>query len=292
MNFKFIYIAVLCVGVISCKREIQINIDNKAPVLVVDAGLVQDSFMTVQLTQTQNVTDNSGPRIVTDAVIEVFNKDTQILDVFTHINQGIYKSVLKPVPDKTYLFKLTQNGKTYWAHELMPDTVDCLIQDTSRIIFQGKQNFFQFNLRLDDPTKSNYYGLRIKRNYKKINGVDTQYLSEWVKIETIDFVLTENPQSRFSNQHILFNDRYFNGLTQFMKFGVSGLFNQSNEVTTSLELWVSSYSKNGFEYYSSVNEHLFYQNDPFSQPTLIRGNVEGAFGGIVCEYSFKFLIKF
>jgi len=292
LRYSVLYIAIAAL-LISCKREIQINMDNKPPLLVVDGGLSTDSLMSLRLSLTQNVTDNSGPNWVSDAIIEVFNPDTQILDVMNHQTEGQYKSVIKPVADKSYLFKLTHKGKTYWVNEHVPDTLDCLIQDTSRIIFQGRQNFFQIKLKVDDPSFiNNFYGLRIKRNFKKIEGNDTVQLSEWVKLETIDFILTEDPQSRFSNQHIMFSDRYFNGLSQFLEFGVSGLFNQSDQITSSLELFVSSYSKSAYEYYSSINEHIFYQNDPFSQPTLVRGNIAGAFGGIVSEYKVKFLIEF
>lgn len=291
MKIRLIHIAVLLSLVTACKREIQVKVADKPPVLVVDAVLMQDSFVKVKLSETQNITDNSPAKIVSDAVIEMFDKDTQIIDVLSHQGNGVYTSIYKPLSDKRYLFKLNRNGKVYWVDEYVPDTIDCLIQDTSRIVFQGKLNFFQINLKLNDPVGSNYYGIKLRRYYKQINGADTQHLSEWVELETIDFILTEDPQTRFSNQHLVFSDKYFDGKTQFLKFGVSGIFEKGRN-TEALELYVSSYSKSGYDYYGSVNEHLFYQNDPFSQPTLIRGNVSNAFGGIIGEYTFKFLMKF
>lgn len=285
---------VLILILISCKREILINIDNKPSVLVVDAALYHDSLMKIELSQTQNITDNGLKKTVENATIEVYNKDSVIIDVLNHSGAGIYKSnFLKPVSGATYHFNINSGGKNYWVTEQMPDTPECIIQDTGRIIFQGKMNFFQFNLKLTDPVAvRNFYGLRLKRYFKEFDGIDTVSKEEWVKLESIDFILTEDPQSRFSNQHLLFKDIYMDGQVKFLKFGASDLFSKSNQKTTSLKLFVSSYSENAYNFYTSVNEHIFYQNDPFSQPTLIRGNIPGAYGAIVGQYTVVFDLGF
>lgn len=279
---------------LSCKREIVINIDDKPSVLVVDAALYPDSLLCINLSRTQNITDNSGKKYIEDATIEVFDEDTAIVDVLMHSVNGIYKSaVTRPEAGRLYLFKIARNSETYWASERIPDTMECVLQDTSRIIFQGKNNFFQIQVRLNDPlTKKNFYGLKVKRFYQQINGKDTQNLVEWSRIETVDLILTEDPLTKFSNKHLVFKDVYFNGSSQYLKFGVADLFTTPGQVTTGLELVVSSYSENAYNYYSSVNEHLFYQSDPFSQPAIIRGNVPGAFGGIVGQFQQRFLIRF
>ncbi len=284
----------LLMSLISCKQEIIINIEDKPSVLVVDADLNTDSFISVLLSHTQNITDNSGQKFIDDAVIEVFDKDTGIIDVLMHVSDGVYKSsVNKPQAGKQYLFKVFHNNKSYWVNERMPDSMDCVIQDTARIVFQGKRNFFQLQLRLDDPlTQKNFYGIKVRRYYNQINGTDTQMLVEWARLETVDLILTEDPQTRFSNKHLLFKDAYFNGSRQYLKFGVADLFTTASQQTTALELFVSSYSDNAYNYYSSVNEHLFYQNDPFSQPAIVRGNVSGAYGAIVGQFQQRYLIRF
>ena len=293
MRIRLVYIAMI-LGLFSCKQEIVINIEDRPSVLVVDAPLYPDSVFCVHLSRTQNITDNSGKKYIENAVIEVFDEDTGIVDVLLHAGKGTYKSSgTKPETGQLYLFKIAYNNQSFWASERMPDTLECVIQDTSRIILQGKNNFFQFNIRLTDPTlQNNFYGISVKRYYNQINGKDTQALVEWARLETVDLILTEDPQTRFSNKHLVFKDVYFNGSTQYLKFGIADLFSNPSQITTALELSVASYSQNAFNYYSSVNEHLFYQNDPFSQPAIIRGNVSGAYGGIVASYQQRFLLKF
>lgn len=293
MRNGLLYIAMV-LGLLSCKQEIIINIEDRPSTLVVDAPLYPDSVFCVHLSRTQNITDNSGKKYIENAVIEVFDKDTAIVDVLLHSGKGTYKSSgTKPEAGKFYLFKIDYNNQSFWASERMPDTLECVIQDTSRIILQGKDNFFQFNIRLTDPIlQNNFYGISVKRYYNQINGTDTQALVEWSRLETVDLILTEDPQTRFSNKHLVFKDVYFNGSIQYLKFGIADLFSTPKQITTALELNVASYSENAFNYYNSVNEHLFYQNDPFSQPAIIRGNVNGAYGGIVASYQQRFLLKF
>lgn len=286
--------SLLLIALVSCKREIVINIEDKPSVLVVDAALYPDSFLCVNLSRTQNITDNSGKKYIEDASIEVFDKDTSIVDVLTHSGKGVYKSaVTKPEAGRQYLFKISRNAEVYWASERIPDTMECVIQDTSRIIFQGNNNFFQIQVRLNDPlNQKNFYGIQVKRFYKQISGIDTQTFVEWSRLETVDLILTEDPLTRFSNKHLVFKDVYFNGSAQYLKFGISDLFTTPGQVTTGLELYMSSYSENAYNYYSSVNEHLFYQSDPFSQPAIVRGNINGAYGGIVARYQQRYFFKF
>lgn len=287
-----VYISILVLS-LSCKRVIEVEIPDRPSALVVDAQLDPDSFVSVRLSSTQKITNNNAPVTPFNSIVEIYNKDTGLLELLTDQGKGLFvSSSLKPMPGNQYLFKINADGKQHWVNETMPDTLNCLINDTSRIIFQGKQNFFQFDLKLKDRVGENYYGIRIKRFYRKYNGNDSVDTEEWVNIETIDFILTENPESKFSAKHLLFNDKYVLRPAQSLKFGVSSLFENRTEKTLRLDLYVSSYSKSAYDFYTSLNEHLFYQNDPFSQPTVVKGNVSNAFGAVVGTYTQIFRLDF
>lgn len=277
---------------VSCKREINVTIPDKTPLLVVNSEISADSVMTINLSLTQNITDNSAKPIVPDAFIEVFNKDTHFLDVLSYTSFGNYVGTQRSRADSTYLFRLSRGGTSYWVTQRIPDSVRCSL-DTSRIIFQGKSNFFQIDLKLDDPSQQdNFYGLRVKRVYETYQGTDTNKQEEWVVLESIDFILTENPKTKFSKQNLLFTDQYFNGVPQSIKFGTSGLFGTQGQHTKMLIVYTTSYTREGYDYYTSVNEHLFYQNDPFSQPTLVKGNIPGIYGAVIGKYNRADTVRF
>lgn len=278
----------------SCKKEISINIADKPAVLVVNATLDADSFLNFNLSLTQNITDNGGEPAVNDAVVEVMSGDSQILSVLDNQGKGLYSSAwLKPKAGTRYLFRITRGSGEYWVDERMPDSLKVNVLDTGRIVFQGKSGFFQYRIRFqDDALRDNFYGIRLKRIYEKYSGSDTIVSEEWVNIESIDFILTENPESKFSKKHLVFRDDYFNGLNQELKFGAAGLFDRADQKTTSLILYTASYSSSAYAYYSSVNEHMLFQNDPFSQPTLLKGNVSNAFGAVVGRFTQTYVLSF
>jgi hypothetical protein len=282
-----------CLILFSCKKEIAVNIIERPASLVVNADLSTDSLIEIDLSLTQNIIDNTAEKKVNDAVIEVFSKDSSILDVLSFQGFGKYRSnVVKPKAGNEYLFRIFHQNKVYWVDEIMPDTFDANIIDTSRGVFQGKSSFFQFRLDIkNDFFKDNFFSFKIKRISQKFKGTDTVLVEEWCDIESIDFILTENPQTRFSKKQLLFTDQYFRGTRQEFKFGTS-LSDISNQKTIKLILYISSHSKNGYNYYTSVNEHLFYQNDPFSQPTLLKGNVSSAYGAAVGQISKLYEINF
>jgi hypothetical protein len=271
----------------ACKKEITVIIPDREADLVVNALFSTDSLMEINLSSSQNITNNATKPDVIDASIQVFDKDSNVLNNMVYTTSGNYKSTsLIPKTGVQYLYKINVNAKTYWVNETMPDSMSLFFKDTSRVVFQGKEDFFQFRIEIEDPAnQSNYYGIRVKRFYKKLNSSDTSILEEWSNIETVDFILTENPKSRFSKKHLMFKDDYMNGNLQQFNFGVSDLFDIPNQKTTAVELNVSSYSKSGYEYYTSLNEHLLYQKDPFSQPTLLDGNVSGAFGAAIGSFT-------
>lgn len=279
---------------VSCKREISIDIPDKTPQLVVNSEISADSLMTINLSLTQNITDNSAKPVVPDAFIEVFDKDTGFLDVLSYTSNGNYVAgSLRSRAGTSYIFRLSRGGTSYWVSQRIPDTVKCSM-DTSRIIFQGKSGFFQIDLKLNDPSgQDNFYGLRVKRIYETYQGNDTTTKEEWVVLESIDFILTENPKTKFSKQNLMLTDQYFNGVqNQSLKFGTSGIFSNKDQNTRMLVVYTTSYTSEGYDYYTSLNEHLFYQNDPFSQPTLVRGNIPGAFGAVIGKYNRADTIRF
>jgi hypothetical protein len=260
-----------------------VDIVSRPPSLVVFSELQPDSVFRINLSLTQNITDNNPTTYVNNAIVEVLNSDTQLLDQLIYTQNGDYSTALKPQNNAHYLFRIKLDNKVYWANETIPETLKCTFIDTAKVIFQGKQNFFQFRISIKDSAGSipNYYGLRLQREYMKVNGTDTVYGREWISIETPEFIMTENPESKFSKKHLLFHDKYFNGLNQELRFGSAELFDIPGSITVALHLHVSEYSENAYRYYTSINEHLLYQNDPFSQPTELKGNVFGAFGAIV-----------
>lgn len=269
----------------SCRKQIDFQLPTQTQSLVVNSNLCADSFISFTLKYTQAINDNTKPLLENNAIIEIFTKDTLLLETIPMGSNGHYLSVnTKAQASLFYLVKISLPGKVYWMGDSVPSPSQSKILKTDSIIFQGKENFFRINYQLKDLQNGlDYYGIKMKHYCElytlKPNGdKDTTLIEEWIDVETIDPILTEDQNNKFSKKHLLFSDKYFNGSPIIFNFGTGALANSISKKTKSIVIYMEHYTRQAYDYYSTLNEHIFYQNDPFSQPTLVKGNINGAYG--------------
>lgn len=282
---KVFYYSVILFFIGACQKEINFDLSDHQAKLVVNGHLYNDSLISIDLSISGQITQSVVQPYV-NGVVELYDKDTnQLLTLNNNGNGRYFSSVYKAQANTIYLIKIKTNERDYWIREETPDTVFSEIKDSSRFFFQGNEAYFQLKLQLNDKSiLKNFYEIKVKRFYKEWNGIDSIKKEEWVDINTQEFVLTESPTSRYSKKQLLFSDRFFNGQKVNLNVGMFGLFNTPQQRTTHLQVYVSSLSLNAFNYYTSINEHLFFQNDPFTQPSQIIGNVPDAYGAITGRY--------
>ena len=279
------YYSVILFFIGACQKVINFDLSDHQAKLVVNGHLYNDSLISIDLSISGQITQSVVQPYV-NGVVELYDKDTnQLLTLINNGNGRYFSSVYKAQANTIYLIKIKTNEHDYWIREETPDTVFSEIKDSSRFFFQGNEAYFQLKLQLNDKSiLKNFYEIKVKRFYKEWNGIDSIKKEEWVDINTQEFVLTESPTSRYSKKQLLFSDRFFNGQKVNLNVGMFGLFNTSQQRTTHLQVYVSSLSLKAFNYYTSINEHLFFQNDPFTQPSQIIGNVPDAYGAITGRY--------
>ena len=279
------YYSVILFFIGACQKEINFDLSDHQAKLVVNGHLYNDSLISIDLSISGQITQSVVQPYV-NGVVELFDKDTnQLLTLNNDGNGRYFSSIYKTQANTIYFIKIKTNERIYWIREETPDTVFSEIKDSSRFFFQGNEAYFQLKLELNDKSiLKNFYEIKVKRFYKEWNGIDSIKKEEWVDINTQEFVLTESPTSRYSKKQLLFSDRFFNGQKINLNLGMFGLFNTPQQRTTHLQVYVSSLSLNAFYYYTSINEHLFFQNDPFTQPSQIIGNVPDAYGAITGRY--------
>jgi hypothetical protein len=280
-----LYYSVILFFIGACQKEINFDLSDHQAKLVVNGHLYNDSLISIDLSISGQITQSVVQPYV-NGVVELFDKDTnQLLTLNNDGNGRYFSSIYKTQANTIYFIKIKTNERIYWIREETPDTVFSEIKDSSRFFFQGNEAYFQLKLELNDKSiLKNFYEIKVKRFYKEWNGIDSINKQEWVDINTQEFVLTESPTSRYSKKQLLFSDRFFNGQKINLNLGMFGLFNTPQQRTTHLQVYVSSLSLNAFNYYTSINEHLFFQNDPFTQPSQIIGNVPDAYGAITGRY--------
>lgn len=285
MNFKIIIWFVLLIWAASCRQPGDIVLPETSPVLVVNSVFCKDSNMSVRLSYTQGITDNSPRKYEAGAIVTLHDKDSVLMATFTNNGNGWYSLAQKPQVSKLYFLKIQEGSNIYWTNDSVPPTPQIIINDTSRIFFQGRPNFFLIEMALaDKQTAPGYYGIKLRYNYEVYTlddagqHKDTAYKEEWLDIETNDPLLNESEFAKFSKKHLLFTDRYFNNTTAILKPGSSAIIRNNRQKPHFLIIYTEQYSPMAFQYYATINEHIFYQNDPFSQPAAVSGNIGKAYG--------------
>lgn len=268
---------------VSCKKEIVFDIETKTPTLVVNAFISNDSLFNFQLSTSQSVISSANNNTVSNATIEIFDKDSNPITTIVEQGLGIYQSTfVRAKPNTLYLYKINALGKTYSINEATPDSIRIELKDTSREVFKGRNNVFICKFKLTDKSiLGNYYCIKIKKTF--LNKETNTIQEEWCDLETLDFILTEDPKSKFSKKNLLFSDRYFNNQSAWLNIGCNGLFDNPNQTTQRLDIYASAISSSAFQFLTSLNENLFYQNDPFSQSPQLIGNVPDAYGAIYSQ---------
>lgn len=273
----------------SCRKEIDINIDEQENQLVLNAIFIKDSLMSVQLSKSAHILAESPtyPAIL-DATVSATDQNGQSI-TFSHTGNGIYSSS-----------QLAQEGYTYQLKAQIPSFENALTSEikiptsvaissldtTSETVDYGEGNSFQvplFKLTFQDPADKNYYAI-------EIIGTTNEYIYN-TSGDTIDSTSTKSrlgtfrangEESDFSFGNILYlsDEKWINTSTILnLKFGYysesSGLESDRYDVylhhiSPELYLYAKSLSlqSNGF--------------DPFSVPAIAYDNIEngvGVFGG-------------
>ncbi len=276
---KLVYICCLF-ALFACQKQAGIIIPDLERSLTVNSSLCLDSVIHINLSYTQSITDNSAPVAETNANIELYNRDTVLLEILTHSSSGNYISTaIKGLAGEKYIIRIITPKQVYWTSDSLPARIDGKILSADSINFHNNPYFYQITYQLKDKNPyQNYYGLKVKHYYEEIKPNDTLLKEEWINIETIDPILIEDINSRFSKQQLLFTDKYFNNSVVDIEFGTSKIINTTQYRSKYLVIFNEQYTFDAYRYYSSLNEHIFYQNDPFSQPINVEGNIKNAYG--------------
>jgi len=295
-QFRYILFVVVF---LSCRKEIEFKLPPGTQSLVVNSNLCSDSLITFKLTYTQAINDNSALITENNATIELFDKDSLLLEKITTSQNGFYQTInTKAKASNCYLLKISTPQSIFWMKDSCPGKCIASILKVDSTIFQGKANFYRIKFQIKDlQTCANYYGLKLKHTYESyIRGVgskqDTLLIDEWVDVETNDPILTQYDNNKYTKKHLLFDDAFFNkGIIDF-SFGTSAINNSSTRKTKQLSIDLEQFSPDGYQFYTTLFEHMFYQNDPFSQPTLVKGNINGAYGSFIGKNINRTIILF
>ncbi len=246
-----IYSALIVVmALASCKKVVNININDAAPQLVIQGNVTNvPGITTVTISKTINYSQDNVFPTVSGALVTIKDSTAGITAPLNEITAGTYQtSVLQGIPGHTYLLSVLLNGTTYSASSTManPVTLDS-------ITFQINSGFGQ---TLINPLP----------NFQDPAGINNYY----------QFIQTIN--SKITKKIFVFDDRLSDG-----KYVSRQLFNDSAYIqpNDTVQLEMRCLDKNVYEYFKELSG-----SDPTNgQPTSPANPTSNITGGVLGYFS-------
>ncbi len=290
MNLFKMMVLFLSISLLTaCFKEIPYpNIDGNKQ-YVINCIFEINTTPVAKVYQTAILGANSTPEIFSEAQLLLYDSIMGKIDsfVFDPISQNYTCNTICTEKNKYFLVLKNNNSQVAIAKEELTSSVLNYTIDTQTVIFRGKEDFLQIKLTISDEVNlENYYGFQLLRSYWKYANNDSTFEEEIQELETIDYWFLRNENSQFTKKELLLRDIGFEDKVAILRFGAFSLYaNSSKQKTIALKLICSKMSSNLYQYRQTINEHLFYQTDPFAQSTTVYTNWDNTRGIFASKYS-------
>jgi hypothetical protein len=268
-------------------KEIDYPDDDSEPIPIVNCVFIEGEKVRLFYYHSQSPGNNDTLKRIENARVELYNSAYQLIEYLNYNIGGYYTGDHVIEKGELYHFALEDEefGFTCFGTDALPVFETVLYFDTATVYYSGKNNFFQVSTVISDPgQEKNFYRFHAYRDFFKYtfsNGIktDSVFISEPVELESNDFWFIRLGNQQFTKKELLLSDEGFNGRSILIRFGTFGLErNRHDEKNIQIRIVVSSLSETLFKYFTTLNEHLFYRQDPFSQPTSVFSNIDGGLG--------------
>jgi hypothetical protein len=186
---RFCYFIVLILLFSSCKKVIQLDLNNNTDLLVIDGQVTNVAGpYYVRLNKSVNFNATSSYPPVTNAQVIITDNVNQ-RDTLKYSGDGFYKTnSLKGFEGRTYFLSVLSDGKNYTAQSIMPTAVKLDSLRLSVTIANDETNYSVVPVYTDPVALGNCY-----RFLQKING----------KLDETYFAFNDNLNNGLPNQRPL-----------------------------------------------------------------------------------------
>jgi hypothetical protein len=227
---KIILLIIITFTLFSCEDKVDINLDNAAPKLVIDANILWNkgttgTTQTIKLSTTGNYYETTTPK-VSGAVVTITSGSSVFNFIETVPNSGEYVCTnFIPVINQNYTLTINYQGQTYTATEKLLATPTITNVEKTIVSVFGEQviqlkAFFQ-----DNGSEDNFYLIGVKNPLFQIPEYGVTDDTFFQGNEMFGFYTDENLvtglEMKFTLQGI--SSRYYNYMNKLLSVaGSSG----------------------------------------------------------------------
>ncbi|MBE9467641.1 MAG: DUF4249 domain-containing protein [Bacteroidetes bacterium] len=289
MQKKKIFILLIFI-LISCTKEISIDLPKKEPKLIVNSFFIpfttpNPKSFNVKVNQSSPLLDTTTMKAITDATV-IISSGNQI-DTMKYNDSSDYydfSDFTFPETGKNYELKIIKSGfKTVTSNDLVPNRVEMTSYEINPIAGTNDCGdiYSEITINFCDPAnEKNFYEMEISDEISyQIFSNDNIITSESYYPSLLSFD-AENPE------YLLFNDSYINGEKHQLRIfyyppqyiDPDGRYIDNQVVF----LHFRSVSENYYKYKTSLLQHLYRQQGDIlygtGEPVNVFSNIENGYG--------------
>ncbi len=288
----------------SCEKNVDIDIGDTEPMIVMNGVLKADSTVEIYLSRTRHVLDNTEINSLLSASVEITDDDGNSEALVLGPGNLYRTDQMNIQSGKVYTINASAPGyNDVEATTMIPESVPIARFDTSRVYDDWGEDMIEFSLVLDDPPDvENYYMISIRSdlNYNHTEYfyyLDTLYVdyekdtavigyirdsvvykeirneSIWFESENLAIEQTDSYSSR-----VIFSDRLFDGRTYTIRGRFSTWFLWGINDSATIDVSLYTIDSHYFRYIDTREDHYYARNDPFAVPVIVHSNIQNGVG--------------
>ncbi len=284
----------------ACEKVIEIEIEEVTPMIVMNAAFTPDSLVSVHLSRTRHILDDSPIQAITIATVEIYEGGL-LKETLSYGAEQDYRSrALRPSHGVEYTVKASaESFNDVEASCLIPSPVAIISVDTATVTGDWDERWVTFYLKFrDDPGEDNYYRLRLFERsawieYQLEEVYDTLYTDPEkdtvVMGWTIDTVEVRYPffapyyfdseeliiEEWLWDDGVIFSDAFIKGEEYSFQGQMFPVYRGQD--TATIYFHFESLSEDYFNYLNTKEKH-YHARDYFSVPVTIHNNIADGLG--------------
>jgi len=294
------FLLLLAITFSGCKKYLEFEGEDLEPRLVLNGLAMADSVVTVHLSNSRGVIDPSPIRRVTNATVNVYDGQGDLIEQLVHQGDGRYRGQVALTAGTVVSVQASADGfGSLGAQDLVPSAVPIEQWDTTSVIVPGGGGGFEFPalelaFTVTDPSDQvNFYMLEgyivqadsIIYDWDPITGepiIDTVPANVPqvypVGFSSTDQVLVASGDAEVGDTRVYFTravlrDELFNGTRRTFNIRLDNTIRPGK-----LDLRWVSITNATYLYYRTLERYQYANEDPFAEPVQVYTNIEGGLG--------------
>ncbi|MCX7861479.1 MAG: DUF4249 domain-containing protein [Bacteroidales bacterium] len=277
---KHWYLFITIMLLLSCEKEITVDLPIPESKIVIEAAIEQDEFAWAFITRTaayfapvdssiiMNMIVTNAKVIVSDGVVNDTLKIT--FDPYTFPYLKYKGSIIKGQPGKQYWLTVIADGKTFTAVTTIPYPVPI---DSLKFKPDKNQDTLGFVwVYLKDPdTLGNYY-----RGFTKVLGKDSVFLHPYPSVTDDRFFNGQTAEYSLYRGRNPLEDSLYNE----MGVGSDGVPRWYFRTGQTVVVKVAQIDAKHYDFWYSIEQQFMTDGNPFASPITIRSNIQGGAIGV------------